>query len=245
MKIINYGKHDYYDSAMAYLSEPDKSCIYDRKVREVWLNLKKDISLSRKVEIRVSKNISAVKSYILIFCGKTYPFIKIDFKDIDKNPEYAYSFEEYKKILNNYNLDLLNKKAYFYYADNIRFDKGAKEFFNQKNKDFSELMHKYSCPSILIEYSYGMNDGDSRSNWQNKITLNPNLKNIKFMKVISPTEAFQEIYMYLGGVLSNNNDPSENISDEIKRNQKGFNEFSFKAMKGDKKPRKKNRNKEK
>lgn len=256
MKIITYGKRDYYDSAMAYLSEPDKGCIYKRELSEVWTKKSPvDILLGSSSDVR-HNNISKFKPYVLFFCGKVYPFIKVIYESSfstqlstyeSKEDEFIYSLDEYHKFLKENELELKNKKnvrsGIFSGRSNIMTEKGVKEFFEQSKKDYSKIHHELKSPVVLLEYSYGNNQEGIKHFWQYKITINPNLKSLNFVKVISPTEAFQEIYMYLGGFLSNNEDPSDNISDEIKRNQKGFDEFSFKTMKGDKKPRKKNRNK--
>jgi hypothetical protein len=240
MKIINYKKHDYYDSAMAYLSEPDKSCIFDRKTNEYYLGNKVKFNIPYINNSLNEYKISELKTYILLFCGKVIPLIKITL--LDQNTKVFYNKNDFINFMETNGYKFSKKRSFSYFGRSLISSKEGLEAFFNNQKDYSSYHHEYNSPILLFEYCYGAKEG-KRNHWQYKLTVNPILKDLKVMQIIPPTEAFQEIYMFIGGVLSNTEDIPDNISDEIKRNQKGFNQFSFKTMKGDKKPRKKNRNK--
>jgi hypothetical protein len=71
------------------------------------------------------------------------------------------------------------------------------------------------------------------SSYQVRITcaLNPQLRLERFQEVKGPSEAFQEISMYMGNQLAHENEPPATISDEIMRDEKGFDEWSFRRHK--------------
>ena len=240
MKIINYKKHDYYDSAMAYLSEPDNSCIFDRKQIEYFLGNKVKFNIPYVNNSLNEYNISELKTYILLFCGKAIPLIKITLTDL--SVKVFFNKENFIDFMESIGYEFSKKRSFSCFGRSyISSKEGLKDFFNN-NQDFSSYHHKYKSPIMLIEYIYGAEEG-KRNHWQYKLTVNPILKDLKLMQIIPPTEAFQEIYMFIGGVLSNTEKIPDNIPDKIKRSQKGFDQFSFKTMKGDKKPRRKNKNK--
>jgi hypothetical protein len=64
-----------------------------------------------------------------------------------------------------------------------------------------------------------------------RCSLNPALRNEHFQKIKGPAEAFQEISMYLGNQLARQPDPIPNIPDEIMRDEKGFDKWSFRRHK--------------
>ena len=64
-----------------------------------------------------------------------------------------------------------------------------------------------------------------------RCTLNPHLKTESFQKVRPPAEAFQEISMYLGNQLARQMDPVSQCPDDIMRDEKGFDEWSFRRHK--------------
>ena len=147
MKIITYGKRDYYDSAMAYLSKPDKSCIYKREMSEIWTKKSPvDVLLASSSDVR-HNNISKFKPYVLFFCGKVYPFIKVIYESSFsyqlstyeiKEDEFIYSLDEYYKFLKENEIDLKNKQntwsGLFSGRSNIMTEKGVKDFLTNQKK---------------------------------------------------------------------------------------------------------------
>ncbi len=68
--------------------------------------------------------------------------------------------------------------------------------------------------------------------------VNPQLNKLDFAKHVDPYTAYQELDMFLGGPLAKNNDPPQEISDEIRAAKHGFDKRSFKTDKGVKPKRK-------
>ena len=75
-----------------------------------------------------------------------------------------------------------------------------------------------------------------------KIILNANLKDYRFAKIKDPFTAFQDIMMYISGVLGVGEPEMVEISNNDMRDKKGFDDWSFKKHPDDtKKPRRRGR----
>ena len=64
--------------------------------------------------------------------------------------------------------------------------------------------------------------------------VDPILKDINFQKIVDPFTAYQELEMWLGGVIGQNPEPAE-VSDAVKIQQHGFDKWSFRKHKLDNK----------
>ena len=257
MKIIDKYK-DYYDSAMAYISEPDQDCIYNRKmtiIKEDIISSNLNIPASIESSFR-NNSYRFIQPLLILFCGKAYPVIKITYYTDEIDPQtnqyyrdfYAYNLNEYESFMKEKRIDLPEKTPQSAFdsvlgkpKNSIKSKRGARDFFKQKGFDCSKFHHEYQSPIIVFSHQQDVDNLSYKLMNKKQVILNPKLKDYSFAKEVTPTEAFQEIYMYMGGVLSNNPDPTDNIFDEVKRDQKGFNRYSFKTMKGEKKPRRRNK----
>lgn len=96
-------------------------------------------------------------------------------------------------------------------------------FINMTNdKNILELFYKHKTPVFLL---YGNND-----NYNFKI--NPNLKKLEFFKIFDSSSAFQEIEMYISGVIGLNTEKPIEISDKSKIESHGFDyKYSFRKEK--------------
>ncbi|MBI2433569.1 MAG: hypothetical protein HYV26_11935 [Candidatus Hydrogenedentes bacterium] len=110
-------------------------------------------------------------------------------------------------------------------------------------KTFDEVFVELGLPIFLLEYitEYVAKHQPHKDDLI-RCTLNPHLKEERFQQVKGPAETFQEIAMYLGNQLARQPDPMSNIPDDIMRDEKGFDQWSFRRHKEeDKKLRKKRR----
>lgn len=233
MLIINYGNHDYYDKALAYILGPDKDYVYDRKQEQIEVK-KLDYYIN---EDKIYANGSYYRFYqkIILFCGDLIPLIGITKDNISEEIKYIYSFDSLIKYCDNNKIVLEKGHEYIGFGHRLTLRK-LQHFFKQKSEIGSVIFRKYNSPCLMIEPIMGENS-------TMLLTKNPNLGILGFAALYPPTEAFQKIYMFISNVLCSQKDIPENITDNIKRDQKGFDKYSFKTMKGDKKPRNKNRNK--
>ena len=112
---------------------------------------------------------------------------------------------------------------------------------------FQKLFQRMGVPIYLIREDPEEKDWEwdeiHRCHYEVIVQTNPCLRDLSFQKVFDPFMTFQEISMFLGGVLARPDRPMLTITDEVKAQQHGFDKHSFRAMKRDKKPRKSNRGK--
>jgi hypothetical protein len=95
-------------------------------------------------------------------------------------------------------------------------------------KRFDDVFVVLGVPVFKLEYTPGVGN---MSVGVVQCTFNPFLKAERFQRIMGPAEAFQEIAMYVGNQLAHQPDPVSNISDEILRDEKGFNDWSFRRHK--------------
>jgi hypothetical protein len=64
-----------------------------------------------------------------------------------------------------------------------------------------------------------------------KFHINPMLKDYEFYRVFDTYQTFQEISMFLGGVLGTNEDGGNVVDDKHRFSQRGFDKWSFRKEK--------------
>lgn len=192
---------------------------------------------------------------IIGFCGKLYPVVRTSipssyfFRENKAsyiaNHRYFYdqeSLEVYyknlkdcdeKKDLDGYVEKAVKRKFYKWSYSH----KTVKDHFEYSGKDFSEFFIKYNIPIFTVRRSYL-----GRSTHGLLITFNDELDMYGFQQIMDPYTAYQELSMYIGGVLRRPENPVIDISDEDMAACKGFNEWSFRTTPGTKKPRRKGKN---
>lgn len=203
--------HDYYDVGMKM--GVDKTVIYDRKT------------------ISVEGNFPPTSKYkhngwdgsVLAFCGKFYPFVfhVTDF-NIDR---IVWNVEEALKTLN-----VSGKRYWDEYS--LESESGVKKFFDRKYPELENLFHKYRTPV------FGFQAAGRPCSWMKpklygSLVVNPKLKDLQFYKIKDPITAFQDIYMFMSGVIGAPPKPKEKMSDKVLAAAKGHDgPYSFKKPPG-------------
>lgn len=201
--LISSTYRDYYDSIKAF--GVDKTVVYNRT--EERLVLKK----GPKMYSSWFSNGSMHATRIIGFCGKLYP--------------------------------LFEKKGKFLIYDKEEALKNLSESFSWYRKDieqcFSEYLTNPELLKIFIDkkvpvFIYGdYLTGDHNSGKQKELILNPKLKNWKFQSVVEPVTAFQDIFMYISGVIGIPEAPMIKISDKEMAKKRGHDgKYSFKKPPG-------------
>jgi hypothetical protein len=232
MRIIsNY--HDYYDSCMIYGMDP--KCIYKRD-KQVF-----DSKEKQPVDIKLESNSISFGNHrwsyaskstgVVWFCGQSFPFIVMDIdyelsqKMLKKNIKlpthyYCYSTQEVEDTLKLVGTkdDLKN------YFEPPRFQKKYSDTVKDRvEKFFTET--KFSEQKVIDELC---RIGVPCLRWGNKSTiLNPVLKDIQFYVIKDSFTAFQELSMFISGVMGGQSPPMIPISDKIRKEKHGFDEWSF------------------
>lgn len=206
--------HDYYDSAMSH--GQDRSVVFIRNseiqkppVPISGMNIKSP---------RIHKNETFKIFYGVIgFCGKTYPFARFE-EDYFENDiyhsirDYAYSYEEYKILCEEYGVTQGKWEG-----------NTTSNFFRQQN--FEDFMISQKLAIFSYEHT-----SDSLGMRAPIYTVNPILRPYQFYRIFDPYSAFQELDMWIGGVLPQSENMTDVVSDKYRIEQHGYDKHSFRNL---------------
>ena len=222
MRIISPFK-DFYDSGMAFGQEAEP--VYVRKtevIRKVddktaWINLPNfgsGYSLP-PIKHERSGNYGYINKSTLYFCGQAYSFYIIE-KGVN---HFITSFD--KDFCDYVEPRLLwNDKEYKLTPDHFKTQ--------PRNSPKANLFFR---SPVVIYTNVRMQGDEYMARSFEKFIINPCMKNFHMQKLFTPFDAFQEISMYIGNILTNNNDPVDNRTSLEKVQSHGFDKkFSFRKM---------------
>lgn len=178
-----------------------------------------------------------LEPFIVGFCGKFYLGARqnistrawsvaqhyaafYDINDIEKFVKDIKSRDDRKAELKH----LDSNRYSFLYDTQLTVRERFSKFFDTTIPDDDQIFFDLKTP-MFVAQKYPQRRCDDRTF---EIVINPCLKDYGFVKVYDPFTTFQEIDMYLGGVLGLNEPDMVNISDVHMRDKKGFNDMSFK-----------------
>jgi hypothetical protein len=214
MRIVSKFK-DYYDVGQGLGYDP--SIVYVREEKEIIFDKKYH-------RYNPSRG-------IIGFCGKLYPFVEYHFREKEKEKKVFF-----------YSLDDVNK-----FVEQTFSDK-EKENYNKKDRSFYSIS-KYKSYNInyhlswtfdRMEYAFALTKDLGKLEYfakyntpifiapdHSKLIINGLLRPWEFYKAVDPYTAYQEISMFVGGVLLAPTNPIPDIDDETMRDVKGFDKWSF------------------
>jgi hypothetical protein len=248
MYIISKYK-DYYDGAVGM--GIDKTIVYERKLNAISTPTHIDDKLSDKSDWRRHSFVSSYSSYhdipnghyntyliVIGFCGKLYPAIKtitekiLNHSDWDKTKivDIMYDHDEIKTFMDKH------QHKEYYWSKNTKTDaQKFDEYVQRLNEIDSAQWHReinspifvWGFPPVDDTYLWECKYGIERNKGIN-FFVNPILKDYKFAKVFDPYTAFQEVQMYVSGVLGVNRDGTEfPATEKQKVAQHGMDKWSF------------------
>jgi len=227
---------DYYDTALSH--GIDKTLHFVRKTETLERNKKTD-DVFEKVE-KVFNDIPLQQKYwrsdrtsfmpiVIFFCGKTYLVYHFEAKtSLDVKEDYFHKLEqllEYEDII-----EKTKKTKYKPWRPTLHF---TQETISNIMKTINGQPHKLNVdlktPIIVAKLKgsgyYGYKKDDI------EIILNDSLRQYNFMKHADPYTAFQELSMFIGGVIGSPDPPMIKISEKDKIISKGFDpKYSFRKM---------------
>lgn len=245
MKIISKFK-DYYDPLQTH--DPSTG-VYERKTEEVlvdWVGYG-DARYAKEKEY-------SVKSGLLGFCGKLYPFVK--YTKTGNPTEFIYSFDLFK-VLRDYLLTIEYSRSTWYgwygwyglitvgkwtKIDNAKlwFEQDWQTLIDNKRNsryepntgkradyiDPSKIFLDYKVPCFVLEKTE-----ESHKCGKFALILNPRLADYNFYRVVDTYSAYQEIEMFLNNQIVRRDDPYiEPVPDTIKAESHGFDKWSFRKV---------------
>jgi len=203
--------HDYYDVGMK--NGVDKTVVYDRNtiaVQDKFLSVNK----SNSIEWATS---------VIAFCGRFYPLVyHVTDKKIDR---IIWDVEEAVRDLPR------SKWKYSWDKDRVDTEPGIRKFFDRKYPELEHLFHKYRTP--IFGFAPARSYAWRKPELYETLVINPNLKDIEFYKVLDPITAFQDIYMFMSGVIGAPPKLTRSIDDKVMAASKGHDSpYSFRKPPG-------------
>jgi hypothetical protein len=191
----------------------DKSIVYIRKP-EVFDNIKKYVFEP------MTRYQNPFYLFIVGFCGELHIGLRPE-KGINNllDPKhFLYTIDDVKFWLESTytrkELDKVNRYRKMTMYEDV-LDDANKIFKHKIDKSMLNIFQEYKVPVFVWE-EYLVNYS------KHKLTLNPCLKDYKFYKVKNVAQAFQDIQMYISGVLGASTNPMINISNKDMIVKKGF-----------------------
>jgi len=220
MLIISKYK-DYYDGVVGTVGI-DKTIVFDRTTEEIddhkkypepfispsW-DEKNNNKLLRGFSFRNKTTKYKDANYFIVgFCGKLYLGFRMYLNEQDRECtssstiHYTYEINEFKKYFKHFAWDT------------TMFD----DFINAvKEYDCTELHRKLNTPIFLLDTNPQIHIKST-----SVFVINPILKDYEFYKVFDSFTAFQEISMFIGGVLGTGEKSIIEVSDKDKIISRGF-----------------------
>ncbi len=157
--------------------------------------------------------------YLIGFCGKYYLTLR----------EYhGGSWGHPTTII--YLYDASSAVKYFSEVHEIDSNRGVFDLLGECSvtpfADPVEPFRILNCPVFMVE----LRDKYSMYGREKELTVNPELATLQFYKMFDPFAAYQEIAMFLSGVLGWPENATVQISDKDMRDAKGFDDWSFKTL---------------
>lgn len=215
--------------------------VFVRKEEEAKIAVPKDVReiFDLRVENENTPNLH-IDYYLIGFCGRVYPVLDMKYEYhsgplICRN-YYAYSVEQVEAVLAKKRFKHEREK---YYSEKKKWGRYKGHWFTP---DWSRPFRQKQTEAMFTKHGAKIDDeiffnlrapifvvavgGRHKS----RITANSTLKQYGFGQVFPSYQAYQEISMYLGGVLGNIEKDTVGIDDEHLKTQKGFDKWSFKKM---------------
>lgn len=225
--------HDYYDRAMAY--GIDETLYFHRETKPGPIEMAEKMVAAVQDAMGVQRYFRSYNSRFRItpahvdlivigFCGKLYPAMKFEISPTSSfadghtaHEEYYYTDHDFEKFY-----AFLKKPEFKRVGDLIdpltvsKMRRFIEVLSNLPHSDAEFIEHR--VPYFKVEFDVGQ---------ARTVDLCPRLADSQFYKAKDPFTAFQEISMYLGGVIPRQVPEMIQISDKDRIAQHGFNKQSF------------------
>lgn len=218
MRIISSYK-DFYDGLSQHDDRPWKretsSIVLPANDLRLSIKRKDFVEIFDSFHLYLFEDNGLYERCFLFFCGKIFPYLKCE-----KSGMIYWNFESFSQ--SNEFLTSSRKDKFF---NLFKKSERARRLFIHENAPikFLRLGIEFRSPIINIKrFHNGILDNPSI-----ELTLNPNLKDLGFQKIMSLHDAFLEIDSYLFNELASDEKNDANVSDKIKIDSHGFDRFSF------------------
>lgn len=223
MKI--YGGHDYYDSVLGYGADPTVVMVRSNKHVE----LPKGVSIPHLFDIELWNdrfNTGRIRHIKVVFCSKVYAGIEIS--AIPRN-HYFWSAE---KLWAWFEAEKKAKREKLLLRLNAHWRDYKKKYKVEDYFSVVDAPEKLRDYMITNRYAILLDEEDKYNRRERNIRMNPDdLRRVEFMKAVDPYTAFQELSMWVGGVLAGESPKTVTIKDNnVLIENHGFDKvFSFRG----------------
>ena len=255
MKII--GGHDYYDSALAYGRDEDLIFLREDKIMpakecplvpiypwEIVAPNKKYNLWGNSCSIKTRNNEYCLISISVYVAGKHYGGIKaVDFAVGAKDSRNFWNYEEFCDWVESFDMKIFHPKDdWISWTDSEEKEKklfpNLETWFTSRDATQEEL-DWLIANKVAIAIHCDVTDRNyywrhrKPDNWHiNCASKEFNLKDLDFAKVVDPYTLFQELSMFVGGVLPRDSNPMVEITDDkVKIAKHGFDKWTFRKHK--------------
>lgn len=228
--------HDYYDKVLMHGIDP--TIVYSRKTESYkWEVIEQQIKkyvpfiLEKFDELYLTphwadSDIKIENIIAILFCGKVYLCIELvtGQKSYTDVTDFFFNANSIEKLYQKKKVKIPEEKKGIRYRGSLT-NKSLKRFFNfyptEIRKDVVDLHFELDSPIILIKKEQYQGFGAEL------VTINPCLKDLKFYKCVDAFTAFQELSMFISGVMGGKVPKMVEISDQDRIAKHGFNQWSF------------------
>ena len=226
MRII--GGHDYYDGVIPFDSDRERVFVRDRKEIELV-----PVDNSRlQIKSTMRPVIQSLEKLEVIFCGKRYRGIRIMEQTRNYQPLIDVFAWTKERALQHVEFD--ERPAWRGPLEEQIYEGDVDRYFIPTpvdEKTFA-LLRKHKILIAIANHSrYSNLDNDI---WR---VNSDELRRLHFGSIMPAWEAYQELEMFLGTILVNDNDKMVTVSEQSKLAKHGFDKWSFKNPVHRNKPR--------
>jgi hypothetical protein len=218
MRIISPFR-DYYDSAQGFGA--DQTRLFLRKPENLAAN---KLGIPKELqavchEVHVWSTATWTAAIIpIVFCGKLYHALRLRYSTYNRTTCFM---SETSAVF--YTLESAHSWA------EAQGNPDLLAFVNRRIKNGELPLASQGTPlnlNWLVENLAPILTCDSQ-NYESFLTKNACLRDLQFYKMFDAVQAYQELDMYLSGILAAENKPMVEISDKIRALQRGFDCYSF------------------
>jgi len=227
--LIDSAHHDFYDSITAW--GIDKTVVYRRHGKSRVLTRALD-NLIPQGRYRGNQDQIGARFRVIGFCGRIYPLV-----EITKNLEpriLSYDPDATIRIMREIGISVPGYAWGSWRRPGLETEKQIHDVFNPKNYDpFLDFFRSEHTPTFIAGRQLKVPDAKLTRGECARVWANPVLRDWGFASIVPPAQAFQDIYMYLSGVLGTGEKETVVIDDKHKAIAHGHDgRYSFRTAPG-------------
>lgn len=224
--------HDFYDHGMSFGYDPNDIRYVREKLEITEADARKLFPIDSEIDRAPQGQIYSTRRcgkfslqpIMIVFCGKIYRCVKVadQTTGYDQTACFYHTLDLSNYIKTRYRFEFQKHAGWdWLHDDRPRYLKflddqgdGSKNFYDRC------IANRIIVAVRTLPANYGPDI------WE----LNRQLKDLEFYRIMSPYQAYQELSMWIGGVLIQPDKPMVTVSDAMKIHKAGYDKWSFRKM---------------